>query len=291
MNAAERIAEYSHIPIEPTDEGHDAPAVWPTDGRIEVTDLVGTYAPDLPPVLKGLTFSVNSHEKIGIVGRTGAGKTSLTMALFRLLEAQSGTIRIDGVDLSKIKLHHIRSRLAIIPQDPVLFSGTLRSNLDPSNRYTSAELFRFLRLVHVVPDIFTDLSSPISQGGLNLSQGQRQLICFARALVRRPKVLVLDEATSAVDSATDSLIQQSIREETDGSTLLVVAHRLRTVADFDRILVLRDGEVAEYDTPRNLWNRGEREGIFRGMCEDSRDVDTLRELCLGTQSRDARVFK
>lgn len=291
MNAAERIAEYSHIPIEPTDEGHDAPAVWPTDGRIEVTDLVGTYAPDLPPVLKGLTFSVNSHEKIGIVGRTGAGKTSLTMALFRLLEAQSGTIRIDGVDLSEIKLHHIRSRLAIIPQDPVLFSGTLRSNLDLSNRYTSAELFRFLELVHVVPDIFTDLSSPISQGGLNLSQGQRQLICFARALVRRPKVLVLDEATSAVDSATDSLIQQSIREETDGSTLLVVAHRLRTVADFDRILVLRDGEVAEYDTPRNLWNRGEREGIFRGMCEDSRDVDTLRELCLGTQSRDARVFK
>lgn len=291
MNAAERIAEYSHIPIEPTDEGHDAPAVWPTDGRIEVTDLVGTYAPDLPPVLKGLTFSVNSHEKIGIVGRTGAGKTSLTMALFRLLEAQSGTIRIDGVDLSEIKLHHIRSRLAIIPQDPVLFSGTLRSNLDPSNRYTSAELFRFLELVHVVPDIFTDLSSPISRCGLNLSQGQRQLICFARALVRRPKVLVLDEATSAVDSATDSLIQQSIREETDGSTLLVVAHRLRTVADFDRILVLRDGEVAEYDTPRNLWNRGEREGIFRGMCEDSRDVDTLRELCLGTQSRDARVFK
>lgn len=291
MNAAERIAEYSHIPIEPTDEGHDAPAVWPTDGRIEVTDLVGTYAPDLPPVLKGLTFSVNSHEKIGIVGRTGAGKTSLTMALFRLLEAQSGTIRIDGVDLSEIKLHHIRSRLAIIPQDPVLFSGTLRSNLHPSNRYTSAELFRFLRLVHVVPDIFTDLSSPISQGGLNLSQGQRQLICFARALVRRPKVLVLDEATSAVDPATDSLIQQSIRERTDGSTLLVVSHRLRTVADFDRILVLRDGEVAEYDTPRNLWNRGEREGIFRGMCEDSRDVDTLRELCLGTQSRDARVFK
>lgn len=291
MNAAERIAEYSHIPIEPTDEGHDAPAVWPTDGRIEVTDLVGTYAPDLPPVLKGLTFSVNSHEKIGIVGRTGAGKTSLTMALFRLLEAQSGTIRIDGVDLSEIKLHHIRSRLAIIPQDPVLFSGTLRSNLDPSNRYTSAELFRFLELVHVVPDIFTDLSSPISRGGLNLSQGQRQLICFARALVRRPKVLVLDEVTSAVDSATDSLIQQSIRERTDGSTLLVVAHRLRTVADFDRILVLRDGEVAEYDTPRNLWNRGEREGIFRGMCEDSRDVDTLRELCLGTQSRHARVCK
>lgn len=291
MSAAERIAEYSHIPIEPTDDGHDAPAVWPTDGRIEVTDLVVTYAPDLPPVLKGLTFSVNSNERIGIVGRTGAGKTSLTMALFRLLEAQSGTIRIDGVDLSDIKLHHIRSRLAIIPQDPVLFSGTLRSNLDPSNRYTSAELFRFLRLVHVVPDIFTDLSSPISQGGLNLSQGQRQLICFARALVRRPKVLVLDEATSAVDSATDSLIQQSIRERTDGSTLLVVAHRLRTVADFDRILVLRDGEVAEYDTPRNLWNRGEREGIFRGMCEDSRGVDTLRELCLGTQSRHAHVCK
>lgn len=283
MNAAERVIEYSEIPTEPADEGHDAPVAWPTEGRIEVTNLVVAHTAGAPPVLKGLTFTVNSNERIGIVGRTGAGKTSLTMALFRLLEAQSGTIRIDGVDLSQIKLHDVRSRLDIIPQAPTLFSGSLRSNLDPSSRYTDAELFRYLRLVNLVPGTFDDLSSPISGGGLNLSQGQRQLVCLARALIRRSKVMVLDEATSSVDKATDSLIQRAIRERTDDCTLLVVAHRLRTVADFDRILVLSDGKAVEYDTPKNLWNLGSGKGIFRGMCDESCDVDTLRSICLGTQ--------
>ncbi|KAL1844357.1 hypothetical protein VTJ49DRAFT_36 [Mycothermus thermophilus] len=270
MNSAERIIEYTELPTENLG-GRSPPAAWPTAGRIEVHDLVVSYAPDLPPVLKGLTFSVNSRERIGVVGRTGAGKSSLTLALFRFLEARSGGIHIDGIDISTIKLHDLRSRLAIIPQDPVLFSGTIRSNLDPFDHHTDAELRDCLERVHLVTsdesaessgtatpvgststvakkntNPFRDLQSPVSEGGLNLSQGQRQLLCLARAIVSRPRVMVLDEATSAVDMHTDALIQRSIREEFTDSTLIVIAHRLSTIADFDRVLVLRDGQVAEF---------------------------------------------
>lgn len=240
------------------------------------------------------------------MGRTGAGKSSLTLALFRFLEAQSGTIHIDGLDISQIKLHDLRSRLAIIPQDPVLFSGTVRSNLDPFDKHTDAELRDSLERVHLIgatgnattttssnpspesptntnANVFKDLTSPISEGGLNLSQGQRQLLCLARAIVARPRVMVLDEATSAVDMATDALIQRSIREEFTDATLIVIAHRLSTIADFDRILVLSDGQVAEFGTPRELWEHGEGEerGIFRGMCEESGEREKLRGIVFG----------
>lgn len=295
------------MPTETLD-GASPPAAWPTEGSIEVEDLVVTYAPDLPPVLKGLTFSVKRNERVGVVGRTGAGKSSLTLALFRFLEARSGTIHIDGLDISKIKLHDLRSRLAIIPQDPVLFSGTVRSNLDPFDRHTDAELRDSLERVHLIrgtggtttptplpeassaePDaaaagnanVFDDLTSPISEGGLNLSQGQRQLLCLARAIVSRPRVMVLDEATSAVDMSTDALIQRSIREEFTEATLLVIAHRLSTIADFDRILVLSDGKVAEYGSPRELWERDGGKGVFRGMCEESGERDKLRGVVFG----------
>lgn len=294
------IVEYAELPTETLDGVHP-PAAWPTAGSIEVNDLVVSYAPDLPPVLKGLTFRSESNERIGVVGRTGAGKSSLTLALFRFLEARSGTIHIDGQDISKIKLHDLRSRLAIIPQDPVLFSGTVRTNLDPFERHTDAELRDCLERVHLIrgtggtvtpvpsgPDapagnanIFNDLTSPISEGGLNLSQGQRQLLCLARAIVARPRVMVLDEATSAVDMSTDALIQRSIREEFTDSTLLVIAHRLSTIADFDRILVLSDGKVAEYGSPRELWERDGGKGIFRGMCEESGERDKLRAVVFG----------
>ncbi|KAK6833621.1 ammonium transporter [Apiospora arundinis] len=305
MNAAERVVEYTELPTEDLG-GEDAPAAWPTEGRVEVNDLVVGYADDLPPVLKGLNFSVNRNERVGVVGRTGAGKSSLTLALFRFIEARSGSIFIDGIDISKIKLHDLRSRLAIIPQDPVLFSGTVRSNLDPFDDHTDAELMDSLHRVHllsedetspgtpVVPsesgstngqrantNIFRDLRSTISEGGLNLSQGQRQLLCLARAIVSRPKVMVLDEATSAVDMTTDALIQRSIREEFGDSTLVVIAHRLSTIADFDRILVLSDGKVAEFGTPKELWEADEGKGIFRGMCEESGEKDHLRAICLG----------
>lgn len=305
------IVEYTELPTESL-EGTRPPAAWPTEGSIEVDDLVVSYAPDLPPVLKGLTFSVNRNERVGVVGRTGAGKSSLTLALFRFLEARSGTIHIDGLDISKIRLHDLRSRLAIIPQDPVLFSGTVRSNLDPFDKHTDAELRDSLERVHLVrgtggtvtpqppaatddaastdapasaagnANVFEDLTSPVSEGGLNLSQGQRQLLCLARAIVARPRVMVLDEATSAVDMSTDALIQRSIREEFTDATLLVIAHRLSTIADFDRILVLSDGRVAEFGTPRELWERDGGKGIFRGMCEESGEREKLRSVVFGS---------
>ncbi|KAI5859651.1 putative ATP-binding cassette transporter protein [Durotheca rogersii] len=328
MNSAERIVEYTELPTESLG-GESPPAAWPEEGRIEVNDLVASYADDLPPVLKGLNFTVERNERIGVVGRTGAGKSSLTLALFRFLEARSGSIYIDRRDISKIRLHDLRSRLAIIPQDPVLFSGTVRSNLDPFDDRTDAELFDSLARVHLIPEdrnqdddnsgtgvqgdswsegthaptigtstptssthkkntnIFRNLLSPISEGGLNLSQGQRQLLCLARAIVSRPKVMVLDEATSAVDMATDALIQRSIREEFRDSTLIVIAHRLSTIADFDRILVLSDGTAAEYDTPRRLWEKGAdgedgvERGLFRSMCEQSGEKEHLRRIIYG----------
>ncbi|KAL8773661.1 MAG: hypothetical protein Q9209_001427 [Squamulea sp. 1 TL-2023] len=306
MNAMERIVEYSRIPIE-KQEGTVVPAQWPTEGRLKVEGLVAGYAPDLPPVLKGLSFEVTKTQRIGVIGRTGAGKSSLTLALFRFLEAREGRIVIDGIDISKMKLHDLRSRLAIIPQDPVLFSGTVRSNLDAFDKHDDAELHDALERVHLVrgsrnasrdkpatapgtdepssfafsdvnTNIFASLSSRISEGGLNLSQGQRQLLCLARAIVSRPKIMVLDEATSAVDMTTDVLIQRSIREEFKDSTLIVIAHRLSTVADFDRILVMSDGKAIEYDTPRNLMaNRG----AFWEMVEQSGDRDRLEEIILG----------
>ncbi|PGH14094.1 hypothetical protein AJ80_06099 [Polytolypa hystricis UAMH7299] len=339
MNSTERVLEYSAIEIE-NQGGLDAPAAWPTEGRLEVSDLVVSYAPDLPPVLKGLSFVVEKNQRVGVVGRTGAGKSSLTLALFRFLEAQEGTIHIDGIDISKIKLHDLRSRLAIIPQDPVLFSGTVRSNLDPFNEFGDAELRDALERVHLISsttddddtlthhpsssssssstsqsaidtdstsptvvtttssttaastaatttsnvsntNIFTNLSSSISEGGLNLSQGQRQLLCLARAIVSRPKIMVLDEATSAVDMATDTLIQRSIRSEfgRNETTLLVIAHRLSTIADFDRILVMDAGKAVEFGSPRDLMRI--EDGVFRGLVRESGERETLERVILG----------
>ncbi|KAL8809014.1 MAG: hypothetical protein Q9200_003805 [Gallowayella weberi] len=307
MNAMERIVEYSRIPIE-NEQGAAVPATWPAEGSLEVKGLVAGYAPDLPPILKGLSFSVARNQRIGVVGRTGAGKSSLTLALFRFLEAREGSIKIDGIDVSKISLHDLRSRLAIIPQDPVLFSGTVRSNLDAFEEHEDAELYSALERVHLIratgnvsrgdlssaaassdelssfafsdtnTNVFSSLSSRISEGGLNLSQGQRQLLCLARAIVSRPKVMVLDEATSAVDMQTDVLIQRSIREEFDNSTLIVIAHRLSTISDFDRILVMSEGKAVEYDTPKNLMTQ---RGAFWEMVEQSGDRDRLEEIMLG----------
>ncbi|KAJ4271438.1 hypothetical protein NW762_000140 [Fusarium torreyae] len=301
MNSTERVVEYTELETESL-EGEKPSAAWPTTGAMEINNLEVSYAPDLPPVLKGISFDVKNNERVGVVGRTGAGKSSLTLALFRFLEARSGSVTIDGLDISKIDLHSLRSRLAIIPQDPVLFSGTIRSNLDPFEDNTDDELRESLSRVHLVDsqpatpanepssaatstlaakntNIFRDLSSPISESGGNLSQGQRQLLCLARAIVARPKIMVLDEATSAVDMATDALIQRSIREEFTDSTLIVIAHRLSTIADFDRILVLADGEVAEFGTPKELW---QQEGVFHDMCESSGEKDKLKHTIFGS---------
>lgn len=313
LNSVERIVEYSKMPIE-DQSGHDAPAAWPTKGELEVNDLVVSYASDLPPVLKGLTFSVKQNERVGVVGRTGAGKSSLTLALFRFLEYRSGSVWIDGVDISKIKLFDLRSRLAIIPQDPVLFSGTVRSNLDPFNQHSDTELRDALARVQLIPsastpssgtatpsnvgtssasstlvqsstniNLFKSLHSKIAEGGLNLSQGQRQLLCLARAIVSRPKILILDEATSSVDMETDALIQRSIREEFSDCTLMVIAHRLSTIADFDRILVLGDGKVVEFDQPETLITQ--EKSAFKEMVESSGEKRELEAIIRERQPR------
>jgi ABC-type multidrug transport system fused ATPase/permease subunit len=287
MNSMERVLEYIQLETEST-AGDGAERSWPSRGRIVFRDLEVAYGKDLPPVLKGLSFEVPSHHRIGIVGRTGSGKSSLTLALFRFLQVRRGCIEIDGVDLSTLKLHDVRSRLAIIPQDPVLFSGTLRSNLDPHSEHSDVALLEVLERVSPTQSssregsqsrrsVFKNLQSTISRGGSNLSQGEKQLICLARAILTRPKILVLDEATSAVDMETDALIQRSIREEFRDSTVLVVAHRLSTVADFDKILVLSDGNIVEYDEPRAL---AQKKGSFWEMVKESGEDEALRHLLL-----------
>jgi ABC-type multidrug transport system fused ATPase/permease subunit len=295
FNAVERIVEYTQLETE-HQGGSDAPAGWPTKGEIEASDLIVGYAPDSPPVLQGLSFSIKPNEHIGIVGRTGSGKSSLTLAFLRFLEARSGSIHIDGLDISKLRLRDIRSKIAIIAQEPVIFSGTLRSVLDPFNQHTDSELLAALAKVHLVPSpddeenseleetnedgnsATLSLSSPISERGKNLSQGQRQLVCLAQALLSRPKILIMDEATSSIDMNTDALIQRTIRQEFRDSTLMVIAHRLSTVADFDRILVMGEGRIAEFDTPAALLrNEG---GPFWTLVDNSGERESLRRIIL-----------
>ncbi|RAL02577.1 P-loop containing nucleoside triphosphate hydrolase protein [Aspergillus ibericus CBS 121593] len=309
MNATERIFEYRDLQGENPD-GDNIRASWPETGRIEVNELEVGYADGLPSILKGLTFTAEPNQRIGVVGRTGAGKSTLSLALFRFLQTRSGSVVIDGVDISKIRLDDLRTRLAIIPQDPVLFSGTIRSNLDPLDQYSDHEIREALMRVHLIPsggdtplpkpnqvdssgasstiagseesgnaNIFLSLSSPITAGGSNLSQGQKQLLCLARAILSRPKILILDEATSAVDMETDILIQRSIREAFTNTTLLVIAHRLSTVADFDRILVMKDGVAAEFGTPGELVEM--EGGIFQDMVNKSgEEEEELKRMML-----------
>ncbi|WVW79674.1 hypothetical protein I302_101643 [Kwoniella bestiolae CBS 10118] len=275
MNAVERVLWYADVTSLPQEAAHDVPATrppktWPHEGSIQFENAVMSYRPGLPPVLKGLSMSIDAGEKIGIVGRTGAGKTSITVALFRLVELSSGRIKIDDIDISTIGLNALRSQIAIIPQDPVLFSGTLRTNLDPFNLHEDAVLWDALSRACVVGNDHSEgkqrltLDSVIEEEGQNLSVGERSLISLARALVKN--IVVLDEATAAVDLETDSKIQQTIHREFAGKTLLCIAHRLRTIISWDRILVMNAGEIEEFDTPLNLYDK---QGTFRDMCEKS----------------------
>jgi ABC-type multidrug transport system fused ATPase/permease subunit len=256
MDALERVVLYTDLMIE-DQSGVEVPESWPANDKIEVRDLNVAYAPELPLVLRDISFTVEAGQRVGIVGRTGSGKSSLILTLLRLLEIRSGTITIDGIDISKVKVHDLRSRISFIPQDPVLFSGTVRSNLNYASNISDSILEDALRRVHLLADSsdnkFT-LDSNISEGGNNLSQGQKQLLCLARVLIEKPKIMVLDEAMSAVDKETDRLVQDTIKNIFSGM-MLVVAHRLSTVATFDRIAVIDAGKIVEWGSPRELFNQ------------------------------------
>ncbi|GLT68257.1 hypothetical protein SLA2020_405060 [Shorea laevis] len=257
LNSVERVGTYIDLPSEaPTIiESNRPPPGWPSSGSITFEDVVLRYRPELPPVLHGLSFTVPPSEKLGIVGRTGAGKSSMLNALFRIVEMERGRILIDACDIAKFGLTDLRKTLSIIPQSPVLFSGTVRFNLDPFRENNDANLWEALERAHLKDVIRRNsfgLDAEVSEGGENFSVGQRQLLSLARALLRRSKILVLDEATAAVDVRTDALIQKTIREEFKSCTMFIIAHRLNTIIDSDRILVLDAGQVLEYDTPEEL---------------------------------------
>lgn len=275
MNSTERLHYYgTQLEEEAPLHLGDVQPDWPQKGEIDFDNVQMRYRDGLPLVLKGLTMKVRPGERIGIVGRTGAGKSTIMSTLFRLVELSGGSISIDGINIAKVGLHDLRSRLAIIPQDPTLFKGTIRSNLDPFNEHSDLELWNALRqadLVGAEQSIEDEsgrihLDTAVEDEGLNFSLGQRQLLALARALVRNSQIIVCDEATSSVDFETDQKIQRTIVRGFKGRTLLCIAHRLKTIIGYDRILVMDQGNVAELDRPVNLYDQG---GIFRGMCDRS----------------------
>ncbi|KAK3065240.1 Transporter of the ATP-binding cassette (ABC), partial [Teratosphaeriaceae sp. CCFEE 6253] len=295
----------------PIIEDNRPAADWPSKGSVEFVGYSTRYRSDFDFVLKRITFKILPGEKVGVVGRTGAGKSSLALALFRALEAEQGKILVDDLDISLIGLQDLRENIVMVPQDPTLFTGTIRSNLDPFGLFTDEEIFATLRGVQLVgapsatasaantrpqtpvdsisrsapstpnkkvastdnistgvatstlenKNIFRNLSTAVAEHGSNLSQGQRQLLCLARALLKNPKVLLMDEATASIDYATDSKIQDTIRQIKN--TTITIAHRLQTIIDYDKVLVLDKGEVIEYGDPHDLVNR--EHGIFHGM--------------------------
>lgn len=323
MNSVERVKEYLGVDQETKNEETQKPSDWPNEGTIRFIDYSARYQSCLKPVLQNITFSIQPGERVGVVGKTGAGKTSLALALFRGLEAENGKILIDDIDISTIKLQHLREAINLVPQDPTLFKGTIRSNLDPFGVFTDEDILNTLRRVQLINTksmtaamesasqdmigmppsststnpsddtlnrmanpgnkvmntsenvgMFTNLSSFVAESGLNLSHGQRQMLCLGRALLKSPRILVLDEATASLDYVTDEKIQDILRE-IKTCTIITIAHRLQTIMDYDKVLVLDQGRVVEYDSPWELISRSN--GVFRGICEISGDMASLVE--------------
>uniref|UniRef100_A0A673JLY4 Multidrug resistance-associated protein 7-like n=1 Tax=Sinocyclocheilus rhinocerous TaxID=307959 RepID=A0A673JLY4_9TELE len=254
----ERTEEYStNIPQEPQEASTEVLESWPEKGRVEFVGAVLVYRPGLPNALDGVSLEVLPGERVGIVGRTGSGKSSLFLAVFRMVELNQGQILLDGVDISSVRLSNLRSRLAIIPQDPFLFSSTVRENLDPHGRHPDFRLLDALEQCHLgdVVQRIGGLDSEVGERGKSLSVGQRQLLCLARALLTEANILCIDEATASVDHKTDMLLQKTIREKFKDKTVLTIAHRLNTIMDSDRVLVMHAGKVVEFDSPAALCQR------------------------------------
>jgi ATP-binding cassette subfamily C (CFTR/MRP) protein 1 len=279
MVSPERLMECTSIPaeggvtsippIEPLSE-------WPPRGAIEFANVVFSYKEGGAPVLKGLSFHIHNNEKVGIVGRTGAGKSSLTMALFRINELVAGHISIDGVDISTMPLRTLRSHLSIIPQSPVLFKGTLRAYMDPFDEFSDADIwdaFDKVDMKQQVGDLDGKLLHELSENGENFSVGERQMLCMARALLTKSRIVVMDEATASIDHATEHKLQQMIARDFRDATVLTIAHRLATVLDSDRIMVLSDGKVVEFASPRELVK--DREGVFYQLAKEGGYLDRL----------------
>ncbi|XP_074031346.1 probable multidrug resistance-associated protein lethal(2)03659 [Leptinotarsa decemlineata] len=280
MTSAERIQEYTDIVPEQYLDTKEPPKFWPDAGKIEFAEVSFRYSETDPYVLKNLTFRIKPREKVGIVGRTGAGKSTLLQALFRLTDIE-GNILIDGVDTKNMPLKTLRSKISIIPQEPVLFSGTLRKNLDPFDEYHDQILWKALNdveLKQVINELPAGLDSKMSEGGSNFSVGQRQLLCLARAIIRNNKILVLDEVTTNVDPQTDALIQSTMKKKFANCTVLTIAHRLHTIMDSDKVLVMDAGELVEFDHPYVLLLN--ENGVFYGLVKQigSSIAETLKAI-------------
>ena len=273
MNAVERInyfVENLSVLDSTTDSIElDCAYEWPSEGKISFENVEMRYRPELPSALVNLSFDIKAGEKMGIVGRTGSGKSSLTQVLLRMVEIENGTIKIDGINIRNMPLSKLRQSIAMIPQDPVLFAETVRFNLDPENRFTDHQIWQALEKVNLKSGIsfLGGLDAKVELHGANLSVGQRQLICLARALLLKAKIIIMDEATASMDFETDLLIQQTIHSEFADCTVLCIAHRLDTVISYDRILVLQQGQLVEIGTPKALLDK--EDGMFTSMVNET----------------------
>mmetsp|Transcript_875 Transcript_875/g.1738 ORF Transcript_875/g.1738 Transcript_875/m.1738 type:complete len:561 (+) Transcript_875:2543-4225(+) len=293
MVSVERVLEYGHLeseaPLICEGDNKLKDSGWPSAGEIEYNGVSVRYRSTLPLALRKISFRIPAGARVGVVGRTGSGKSTVVQTLFRLLEPEDGKILIDSQDISKMGLHTLRTKISVIPQVPTLFSGcTVRENLDLFGLHSDeaiAQVLKSCHLMEAIEKLSDGTNSIVSEGGSNFSVGQRQLLCLARALLAQNKILVLDEATASVDRRTDQLLQQALQESYQDGTILAVAHRLDTIIDYDFILVLGQGEVLEFGTPDALLSQ--TEGIFTDMVQDTGDTmsKSLREQAHESQAR------